>query len=82
MQILLWGTKLKKFHLTHCGLLNDEMEELKNLMKQTPILPNIVSIQWCIDDELVVEFVNWDYEQHKSLLETFRHTFPHAKVLG
>jgi hypothetical protein len=81
MQILLGGTKLKKFHLTHHGLLNDEMEELKNLVKQTPILPNIVSFQWYFN----VDYTEWlcrDYEQHKSLLETFRHAFPHVKVLG
>jgi hypothetical protein len=82
MQILQGGTMLKKFHLTHFGLLKEEMEELKNLMKHTPILPNIVSIQWCVDDERAYEYVNWDYKQHKSLLETLRHTFPHAKVLG
>jgi hypothetical protein len=79
MQILQGGTKLKKFYLSYCSVLNHEMDELKNLMKQTPnILPNIISITW-ID---WVQSVDWDDEHRKSLLETFKHTFPHAKVRG
>jgi len=81
MQILQSGTKLKKFHLSHCGVLNDEMEELKNLMKQTPILPNVVSIEW-YDDPDCADYVDWDYKQHESLVKTFQHTFPHAMVWG
>jgi hypothetical protein len=78
MQILQSGTKLKKFHLSHCGVQNDEMKELKNLMKQTPILPNVVRIGW-YDSADAADNVDWDYKQHESLLETFQHTFPHAK---
>jgi hypothetical protein len=79
MQILEGGTKLKKFYLSGCCVFNQEMEELTNLMKQTPnILPNIVSIQW-FDD---YDYENRGHKQHKLLLETFRRTFPHAEVLS
>jgi hypothetical protein len=75
MQILQGGIKLKKFHLFSCFVLDKEMEELENLLKQTPILPNINIISW-------FDSVEKDYKQQKSLLETFLHTFPHAKVEG
>jgi hypothetical protein len=72
MQILQSGTKLKKFNLYQCGVSNLEMKELIDLMKQTPILPNIASISWCDNGG------DWNSSLHKELLKTIEDKFPHA----
>lgn len=73
IQILQSATKLRKLTITYCSVPNHEMSELVQLMRQKPILPNIVRILWMDYDSDLPE----SHKEHLDLLyETIRETFP------
>jgi len=62
----------------NCELSNHEMRELVQLMRQRPILPNIVYIWWIEDN--VGSIPDMDKKHLKLLLQTFRDTFPDLEL--
>jgi len=56
------------------------MKELIDLVKQTPILPNITSITWFDEGEGSEDGDDWDWSLHNKLIKTIQRTFPHIKL--